>query len=271
METTVNRLNCPLCDADKISKFSKWDHREIGKCQRCGFVFATKYDNEVLGSLYQKSYYDSPSDPRIETWINRFQKTWRGLVEDLLQAKPKINSLLDIGAGTGGFLKFFQAVSPLTRISAIESSGPAKEHLKSKIKDVQLPVDFAENVAEISDTFDAVVLLQCLEHVAQPLSLCQDIYPILKDDGVLFLTVPNRFSFQILFKLKYETKCYANQTHLQFFSHQTVLAMLKKAGFKNIKRISRFGGTEISGINAIFQFILRKFRISTELRYIVRK
>lgn len=271
METIVKRLNCPLCSSDKASKFAKWDHREIVKCQACSFVFAALYDNAVLESVYKNSYYDSASDPRIKAWINRFKKTWRGLVEDLLLAKPQINSLLDIGAGTGGFLIHFQEASPQTKLSAIESSGHARSHLESQIKSLEVPADSAEDLNRVKTKYDAVVLLQCLEHVAAPLELCKNIYQIMNDDGVFFLTVPNRNSFQNWFKTKLEIKCYANKTHLQFFSYDTLEAMLKNAGFKNIQRITRFGGTEISGINAVMQYGLRKMGKSTELRYIVKK
>ena len=271
MENIIKRLQCPLCESDKISKFSKWDHRLIGQCQKCAFVFATQYDGAVLENLYLTNYYDSPVDPRIKIWINRFQKTWRGLVDDLLFAKPNIKNLLDIGAGTGGFLIHFQQASPQTKLSAIESAEHAKAHLLSSISDLKMPVNSAEDIHLIGEKYDAVVLLQCLEHVSQPLELCKDIHRILNDEGVLFLTVPNRFSFQLIFKGKIEIKCYANKTHLQFFSNQTLVAMMQKAGFKKIERISRFGGTEISGINAVFQFILRKLCLSTELRYIIKK
>lgn len=271
METIVKRLLCPLCSSDKASKFAKWDHREIVKCRVCSFVYASHYDNAVLESVYKNSYYDSASDPRIKAWIDRFKKTWQGLVEDLLSTKPQINSLLDIGAGTGGFLIYFQEASPQTKLSAIESSGHARSHLESQIKNLEVPVDSAEELSQVKAKYDAVVLLQCLEHVHAPLELCKNIYQLMNDDGVFFLTVPNRKSFQNWFKTKLEIKCYANKTHLQFFSHDTLEEMLKKAGFKTIQRISRFGGTEISGVNALFQFALRKMGKSTELRYIVKK
>ena len=270
MENIIKRLQCPLCESDKISKFSKWDHRLIGQCQKCAFVFATQYDGAVLENIYLTNYYDSPTDPRIKIWINRFQKTWRGLVDDLLFAKPSIKNLLDNGAGTGGFLIHFQKDSPHTKLSAIESAEHAKAHLLASVSDLKMPVDSAEDIRGIDEKYDAVVLLQCLEHVSQPLELCKDIHRILNDDFTEIQGVP-AVIWEDAVKGKIEIKCYANKTHLQFFSNQTLVAMMQKAGFKKIERISRFGGTEISGINAVFQFILRKLCLSTELRYIIKK
>lgn len=267
----MKRDTCPLCGLEKISPFVKMDHRVIGKCRDCCFVFSQTYDEKELEKVYLESYYESAHDPRIQVWINRFQKTWRGLVEDLCLAKPAISSLIDIGAGTGGFLLSFYEASPKTKLFAIESSAQAREHLLTRIKDLQFPADTAEDLKKINQKFEAIVLLQCLEHVGEPLVVCQEIHRILHDDGVFFITVPNRFSIDGLFKNKSATRCYGNKTHLQFFSHATMMAMLKKAGFTNIKRINRFGGSEAAGIKAILQYFLRKLGCSSELRYIVKK
>jgi ubiquinone/menaquinone biosynthesis C-methylase UbiE len=207
----------------------------------------------------------------MQEWINRFQKTWQGLVDDLLNSKSLVGKLIDIGAGTGGFLLSFHQSSPQTKIFAVESSAQAREHLLTKLDVLEFPVNSAEELHVINDTFDAVVLLQCLEHVNYPLLLCKQIFRILNEDGVLLLTVPNRFSVDAFFKNKKITRCYGNQTHLQFFSNVTLIAMLKKAGFTKMKRISRYGGSEASSIKGILQYILRKLCLSSELRYIIKK
>ena len=254
-----------------VSPFSKMDHRVIVKCSNCGFVFAQIYEEKELERVYRESYYESAKDPRIQIWIDRFQKTWLGLVEDLRLAKPVIGSLIDIGAGTGGFLLTYFEASPKTALFAVESSIQAREHLLSRIRELKFPVDTAEDLNQIRQQFDAVVLLQSLEHVSEPLVVCQEIYRILNDDGVFFITVPNRFSIDGLFGNKSVTRCYGNKSHLQFFSHATISAMLKRAGFKDIRRINRFGGSEAKGMRAILQFFLRQLGFSSELRYVVKK
>lgn len=265
------RIDCPLCESKICMPYAIIDHRNIVMCKKCGFVYAMEYNEDELNRLYLESYYASAKDPRIQEWINRFQKTWQGLVEDLLNAKSSVDKLIDIGAGTGGFLLSFHQSSPQTKIFAVESSSQAREHLLSKLETLQFPVNSAEELHLINETYDVVVLLQCLEHVNNPLLLCKQIFRILKENGVLLLTVPNRISIDVFFKNKSATRCYGNQTHLQFFSNDTMVAMLKKAGFANIRRISRYGGSEASNLKGILQFVLRKLGLSSELRYIITK
>lgn len=267
MERTV----CGLCRSNQLKPFAKLDHRVLHQCQVCAFVFASQFEEEELARVYREEYYTSANDPKIQVWIEQNRLVWEGLVQDLQKTKPKIESLLDVGAGSGGFLQVFQAKFPTTKLFAIESSLEARHHLQTKIPLLTFPVLAAEHLRKSPCVFEVVTLLQCLEHVYDPQQLCKDIYHSLEPNGLLFITVPNRYSYKALIQGTREKNGYGNPSHLQFFSNQTLKKMLENAGFQNIQRIKRFGGTPTKGIFSIVQYGLRLLGISSELRWIAYK
>ncbi len=234
-------------------------------------LYANAYDLDQLEADYRKDYYRSADDPRIQKWIDMNARVWLGLVEDVRRAREPVTKLLDIGAGTGGFLEAFHKASPQTSLAAVEASPEARENLRNRLPDFQFPVDTADAIADIDETYEVITLLQTLEHVFDPLTVCRQIHDLLTPGGVFLVTVPNRYSYRVLRRGTSETWCFSNSTHLQFFSSATLPHMLRLAGFKQVRRIKRFGGSEHTGLRAVAQYALRQLALSTELRFVALK
>lgn len=101
------------------------------------------------------------------------------------------HSILEIGAGTGGN---FQMLSEFGKVDMIEPSSTGRHFIErredvpkdAKIFDLSLPDD----LNSLGRKYDVVVLFDVLEHVeAAGESLCE-IKKVLKEDGLLLLTVP---------------------------------------------------------------------------------
>lgn len=271
MSRIIERPRCPVCESKDILPLRTLDHRELSQCSKCLLVFASRFDEEELERAYQADFFPSPHAPRIQAWIDKNKSTWEDLYGELLRHREHITSLLDVGAGTGGFLLTVSAASPDTELFAIESSADARQNLSSRLPALAFPVDSAEDIGKVGRQFDCVTLLQCLEHVHSPTALLRGIYDCLQGGGILLITVPNRYSYKVLIHGMKETYCYSSTTHLQFFSDQTMRTALYIVGFQKVKRIARYGTSEYSGSKAILQWLFRKAGISTELRYIAVK
>jgi len=263
----VTLAACPLCASSQALPFVRLDHRTIVRCPGCRFIYAREYSGRELTRLYEADYYSSPEDPRILAWVQRHQDTWQGLVRDVLLARARVASLLDVGAGTGGFLEAFHRASPTTALSAIESSAHACGSLTRRLPDLQFPARSAEELAQITAQYDCITLLQVLEHVGDPLQVLRHIHQRLVPGGVLLLAIPNAHSYDILLHGTKDTFCYPNQTHLHFFTDATARLALRSAGFTRVQRIARYGGTEHRGVKALAQWVMRRLGISSELRY----
>jgi 2-polyprenyl-3-methyl-5-hydroxy-6-metoxy-1,4-benzoquinol methylase len=269
--TTMKNPCCPLCGVSDIRRFLELDHRKVVQCRTCTHVFAAEYDEAELDRLYVTKYYASSEDPRIEKWITRNERTWEDIFAELLSLGTTIRDLLDIGAGSGGFLTAVQRLSPKISLYAIESSEHARDSLRNRMPDVKFPAARAEDLATTDCRFDCVTILQCLEHVGDPMSLLRSAYQCLRPGGIILVTVPNRNSYRVLLKGKLENLCYGNPTHLHFFSKTTMSKALSAAGFDDIRRMARYGRGEYAGWKSVAQYALRKAGLSTELRFIARK
>ncbi len=267
----MERSACHVCCGNGFNDFAALDHRRIVRCRDCGYVFAHLFDEDTLFRAYAEDYYASAEDPRIGRKIQNGAPVWAGVCRTLERRIPRPKRLLDIGAGTGGFLMEFHRRHPQVELFAIESASAARAHLISKLPQIRFPADDAMKLHDISEFFDLVVLLQTLEHVYAPDRLCRAIYNRLNAGGAAFITVPNLHSFRVLLKKTRDGLNLSNRTHLQFFSKGSLERLLKNAGFRNVRRIIDFGGGQVSGALQLLQWGLRAGGISNELRYIAVK
>ncbi|MGV1015381.1 MAG: bifunctional 2-polyprenyl-6-hydroxyphenol methylase/3-demethylubiquinol 3-O-methyltransferase UbiG [Methyloceanibacter sp.] len=103
-------------------------------------------------------------------------------------------TVLDIGCG-GGIV-----CEPLARLGADvtgidpapETIDAAKAHAKGARLDVDYRVATAEELAESGATFDAVLVLEVIEHVPDVPAFLKKIAPLVKPDGVMILSTLNR-------------------------------------------------------------------------------
>ena len=260
---------CPVCGSRVSEKFSSWDHpqdhREFRKCSHCHHIFAAKFSAGVLERIYQEAYYPSADDPKIQQWIDANREIWKDTVSDIFCFRKEFHSILDYGAGTGGFLECFKAaVSGELKICAVESSAAAVENIRNRFPGSEVGSDPEEFSTEF---FDCIAVLQCFEHLSNPLEICQKLHKRLNQGGIMIITVPNRNSLRTLLKGRNDNCNPGNQTHLQFFTESTMTDMLKRAGFRKIYRLSNYPSCG-SFWQKITVFLFRKLGLSSELRFL---
>jgi len=111
-------------------------------------------------------------------FINPFYFARKGLHQHVLALAPHVRGkILDVGCGSKPYQKFFDASEYIGL--DIEGRNPQADlHYNGKI----FPFDSGE--------FDAVLTSQVLEHVFNPNEFLSEVNRVLRDDGVLLLTVP---------------------------------------------------------------------------------
>jgi len=260
--------SCPVCASRQCRPFAQTDHRRILACRDCGHVFAGLYSRDELRRQYAQRYYDTKDDPRIDAWIQANRRVWRGLCQAIGTCIAQPRSLLDIGAGTGGFLLAFHEYSPTTVLAAIESSSQARDALREKMPQVAFVADDAEGLDSVTERFHVITLLQTLEHVEDPRRLLRSVHDHLEADGLLLLTVPNRWSYRSLLKGMRDEFNFANPTHLHFFSDRVLRRLLSETGFVRARRLRSMGGSNVTGPGQLPQWLLRVVGLSAELRFL---
>lgn len=106
--------------------------------------------------------------------------------------KAGARSVLDVGCGSGLFLDYLRARLPATALSAYELNEELLKQLAARGYNT-LPVDAAlfGSVEGTPLRFDAICMLQVLEHVADPNAFLDTFLPLLRPGGLLIITTPN--------------------------------------------------------------------------------
>lgn len=101
---------------------------------------------------------------------------------------------LDIGCG-GGLLS-----EPMTRLGATMVSADASEkniatasvHAAEQGLDIDYRCTTAEALAEAGETFDVILNMEVIEHVADPMQFLKDCASMLRPGGIMFIATLNR-------------------------------------------------------------------------------
>lgn len=98
------------------------------------------------------------------------------------------DKVLEVGCGVGHILERIQK-GELTGIDISEIQiKRAKERLKDSAKLIKCS---AENLPFDDKSFDRVICTEVFEHTLEPKLVLNEVYRILKDDGIISLSVPN--------------------------------------------------------------------------------
>jgi 2-polyprenyl-3-methyl-5-hydroxy-6-metoxy-1,4-benzoquinol methylase len=140
----------------------------------------------------QREY--NPEHPNYERWqkARDLSDERAKFVERLVsnEMTPEGLKILDVGAGEGSTSRLFSqnnfvvSLEPKTeRIKKISSS----DSISSLIADsLNLPIK--------SDSFDLIILQDVIEHLRLNKKLIRDLTSLLKKNGIIYLSTPNRFS-----------------------------------------------------------------------------
>lgn len=267
MDDIFRRDSCEICGSANLHEFANIGHRKIAACRKCGFVFSNEFNPQKISDFYMSGHATPQTsglekDARIRADLIKTLANFREL---------SINHrLLDVGAGTGEFVAALHGLYPALEIYSVQKSKHAQDLIKEKIGTDALIGTESADLENIDKQFDIVTILQTLEHLKKPQKTLKTLYELLKPGGILFISVPNLNSYQVLLRGIDNNYCFSNETHLQFYSKKSLGAMLLQAGFKRKKKVIS-GHGNATGIGRLIQMALRLFSMSNELRYIAFK
>ncbi|MGO3706452.1 MAG: class I SAM-dependent methyltransferase [Mesonia hippocampi] len=137
--------------------------------------------------------------------------------------KGETKTLLDIGAGTGDFLK--EAKNKNWKIKGIEPNADARKLALKK------GITLCETHAEINTKFSAITMWHVLEHVPNLENEISFIKNHLQENGFVFIAVPNFKSYDAAY-YKEHWAAYDVPRHLWHFSKEGIERIFSQQGFK---------------------------------------
>lgn len=233
----MEKVRCALCNGkqEKTILLAKDYRYELGdntykivQCVNCGLIYVNPRPiDEDMAKFYPSEYHRNEG----------LQRVFKSIIQ---MADPKLKLLLfykrngkilDVGCGSGDLLFFFKERGFQTYGVDINQKGCrlAKERVGETIFNCELAdCNFPPN------TFDVVTLNHSFEHMRDPVDCLRKIHRILKDNGILFISVPNIECFQFkLWRAKYTGLDIPR--HLYHYSPKTIKDMISNCGFNVIK------------------------------------
>lgn len=178
----LSKDRCPVCNSENVKKIIG----NYNQCQKCRIAYSEI--SEVL------SFAPSSEDNEDVYLHSKKQLFLEGLKKINSLLNNKKGKLLDIGCGYGYFMKL--CADNGWECEGIEISKSAIQHCRDvlglKVYDSPL-----ETLKIADNTYDVVTLWGVLDILPNPCLELNEMYRVLKPDGVLFLRV-NNFSYHLV-------------------------------------------------------------------------
>jgi SAM-dependent methyltransferase len=214
-------------------------------CETCGFAHALPLpDPEELARTHRDDYYTETKPSYLihaledRDWLTLGCDDRLDLIADHLPAER--GRLLDIGAGPGLFLA--RAAERGFSVTGIEPSRQAAAFARAR----GLPVHetfFTDEVAKSIGRFEAVHMMNMLEHVPDAAGFVARAGSVLAPGGVICVGVPNDFNplQKTLRALRgFAPWWVAPPHHLNYFDFDSLEGLLWRLGFAPKARLTSF-------------------------------
>jgi len=284
----IHHKQCPACLSDQVFPFKDIkDHSVSGEnfavweCGGCTMRFTQNIpDQEQIGRYYKSDAYVSHTDTK-EGLVNRIYHFIRKitirqkrnmLVSETGKSK---GSILDIGCGTGAFLHEMQKTG--WNVVGLEPDDTAASIARDKHN--LNPQNPQALFGFEASAFDAITMWHVLEHVHTLDAYVGQLKKVMKDDGVLFVAVPNYTSKDAE---HYGTAwaAYDVPRHLYHFSPKSMKALMERHGFSISKikpmwydavYVSMLSEKYLVGKGRLLHAIINGFRSNIAALFAVKK
>ena len=236
----IHHSTCPLCGDVSINyAFTATDHTvsleqyQVWRCDNCQGLFTQDIPEEhEIGKYDNSENYISHSDTR-EGWMNSVYHNVRNITlngkKSLIEKETGIaaGTILDVGCGTGAFLNKMNKGG--WQVTGVEPDAGARNTAAELYNLIIQPSANLYNLAEAK--FDAITLWHVLEHVHDIHGHLQQLVRLMKNDGKLFIAVPNYTSSDAK-QYKEMWAAFDVPRHLYHFSPHSMNLLLNKHGLK---------------------------------------
>ncbi len=257
----MQKILCNICKgsfSEDLYKIRDYEGIEfnIVRCQRCELVYINpRFEPSEIRDFYGEDYFIFEDIKHVRQIkyavealkdINRFKKGGR---------------LLDIGSAKGTFL--FVARKCGFEVYGLEISKFAAE-FTHKVFDIETKIGTLEVANYPENHFDVVTMFDVIEHVQDPLNTMLEVNKSLKENGIVILETPNVESLYS----KFRGKAWPGygKFHLYNFSYNTLIRLLKEAGFEIISQNSL--KANIFSFDGLWRWGILTYRAYTRLEQI---
>ncbi|MBF0183227.1 MAG: class I SAM-dependent methyltransferase [Magnetococcales bacterium] len=232
--------NCRLCQAESLTPFGHERYHDLDYtiiyCKSCQAVQTVEQYDAISPTYVGMTPSAIDAD---HLWCQSDHKTaafqqWQTLVQPLSTSPG--GALLDVGCGTGGFLRY--AAQQGWKPYGFDASGVQAAHARQQFDQVRQATGCRAYLAQLAQpglAFAMITLWDVLEHLRAPQELMQELHAALDEKGLLFLSVPNSgalFWKRFLYRLLGRPFSLDPWEHVFYYSPLTLQKMLPHWGFR---------------------------------------
>ena len=227
----LEHVACNICGNEKTTPVAAQRGFRYVECMICGLI----YMNPAPGAGKLKKIYDT-----YHQRGGKDESSWETLMKlnfSIVSAKldgmfPAGGRLLDTGCGYGHFLEIMEKCGWQTQ-GIDPSVNTVAYALKKGLNILQTTIDEAPFP---EGSFHAVTMFYVLEHLPDPFAALQKVFSFLVPGGAAVIRVPHTTPLvRMLSALKIRNNLYDAPFHLYDFSPDSIVRILKKAGFDSIE------------------------------------
>jgi 2-polyprenyl-3-methyl-5-hydroxy-6-metoxy-1,4-benzoquinol methylase len=250
---TLRNERCPICESsnrqllgkpgrisDAFKAYSEIGQVNVVRCLDCTgkYIHPMMYfSDEFRRKLYNINSFKS--NGAVDDSKNVGEKVTIMAAVRKLSGETRGKTMLDIGCGTGEFLKAGANVG--FTVTGIDVDTTTTEYITKKygfrtITGLLGPETFPQG------SFDVIVLSHVIEHLQEPMELLGAIHKTLKPNGLFVMCTPNSDCFgedvhNVYGRFRYDrSKCYylspfLSPYHIIGFNRKSARRILERSGF----------------------------------------
>lgn len=237
LDETSSRLieHCPVgCDAPFVTSAIVLPEGPLLRCAGCGQLVsqctATQYAHSL--ALYNTAEGTLPGAESVarheKVSVRRLHKIFA-----LIGKQPRETRILDVGCSSGAFLMSARKLG--VDAEGVEPSAEAAETARKA--GLKVFTGFLEAARFPDASFDAVTLIEIIEHLHDSRSLLSECRRILKPGGILLISTPNAASWtaQVMGTRWNGFSLTGMGGHCSFFNPVSIRMIAKRTGFEVVQ------------------------------------
>lgn len=219
---SLSKISSYAYSSRKVPEYMHWD---LYECEECSILYSDCPSNtEEIYEKYENADYDSSDE------ANDASNTYYKYLKQKMPDFPR-NKALDIGTGNGSYLLNLKN-GGVKDVVGIEPSREPIKHADSLVKEYIKNIPFQAGIFGNGE-FDMVSLFQTVEHIPEPISIFREVRRILVEGGYFYVICHDYCSLVNRF-LGMKSPIYDIE-HLQILSKKSIVRLMKKSGFKDVK------------------------------------
>ena len=239
---------CKVCGGKELkSVYSLFDHHDIiiVRCLACGLHFQNPAPTEEYG---REGYWGELTLLELNAAWEAQSALFHRRLRRIQQYEPRLKDLagfriLEVGSGPGVFLRICQQMG--AEVMGLEFGARKTIRDAYGIEIVERPIEDSWWQESYAEYFDLIASFDVLEHLYDPVTTIHRMKPLLRRDGILFLSTPCQDSMierlgHLLYqssggRMRHLLNARYNQHHVQIFSSAELRRLLSEEGFHDVR------------------------------------